>query len=77
MREGGDILHALKACRVLGVEAEAVGYKLVAVVKMQILPLERRDVTVKVVERTADDCAEACVHICLNIGIVVEVHIKA
>ena len=77
MRKGRDILHALKARRVLGVEAEAVGYELVAIIKMQILAFERRDVAVKVVERTADDGAETCIDVGFYICVIVEIHIKA
>ena len=77
LRERGDILHALKTGGVLGVETQHIRHKLVRIIKAQVLALDLGRVFVKIVQRTANDRAEARIYIRPDIGIVVEIHIKA
>ena len=72
-----EILHALAAGGVLGVDAEPVGDQLVESVELEILPLDVLHVFVKVVQRRTDYGAKAAVDVGLGVGVVVEIHIEA
>ena len=77
LRKRSDIFHALKTGGVLGVEAQHIRHKLVTFIKAQVLALDLGRVFVKIVQCAANDRAEARIYIRLDIGIVVEIHIKA
>ena len=76
-RKRGHVLHALHAGGVLGVDAEPVGNKLVIIVKAQVLALYVLLVRVKIIERRAYHRAVAAVDICLGVGFIAHVHVKA
>ena len=77
LRQGGHVLHALKAGGVLGVDAQLVAHQLAVVVEAQVFPLYVGGVGVEVVHGRADDGAEAAVHIGLGVGLIVVVHVEA
>ena len=59
------------------VDAEPVGNKLVIIVKAQVLALDVPLVGVKIIERRAYHRAVAAVDICLGVGFIAHVHVKA
>ena len=75
--EIGDKPHALHARRVLRVEAEAIGYKLVRFVIAQKLILKQRIVAVEIIHIAAQHRTEAGIYARFDKRIVVKIHIKA
>ena len=77
IQQGLNILHALKPGGILGMQAQHVADIFVDAVELQILPLDIGGVCVKVIERSADNRAEATVQIGPDIVVILIVHVKA